>query len=63
MTTENVPGGQAGEASVRDQAEGAEQPETASPQTVSPQVEGSGPRATQDPAEGSPEAGPDSGSA
>ncbi len=58
MTTENVPAGQAGEASVRDQAEGDEQLGT-----VSPQDEGSGPRAAQDPAEGSAEVGPETGSA
>lgn len=50
--TENMPAGQAGEAGVRDQEEGEEQPGT-----VSPQDEGSGPRAGQDPAEGGPEVG------
>lgn len=50
--TENMPGGQAGEASVRDQAEGDEEPGT-----VSPQDEGSGPQASQDPVEGAPDSG------
>lgn len=52
MTTEDISGGQAGEASVRDQAEGDDQPGS-----VSPQDQSSGPQATQDPAEGAPESG------